>query len=119
MDISKEIIEKKENIIMKQKELEDIINQIKYIKLDRENLEEEKKKLEKEKEEKRIYIESLKIIENENDIPDSELKIEEILKFRPKNTNEGLKEFERNLEEIKELLNQNDQKKITVKINYT
>lgn len=114
MDISREIEEKKENIIIKQKQLEDTINKIKNISIEKENLEKEKKNLEEEKEIKRKYIDELKNNENEDDIPDSELKIEEVLKFIPKNTKDGLKEMEKNLEEIKELLNTGDTKKTSV-----
>jgi hypothetical protein len=110
----------REEIILREKEIEDVSNKIEKIREEKENLELEKKKLVEEKDKHINNKGSSNKFEDEIDIPDSELKIEEIIKFRPKDTNEGLKEIERNLEEIKELLNQNDSKKISVNIiNYS
>ena len=94
----------KKEVDSKIKEKENLQNQIAGL--------EEKKKTKLEKLEK---IKSI-ISGDENFIPDFDIKPEEVFKYIPKTPADGLKDIENSLEDLKDLLNIENKKKIVIYI---
>lgn len=116
-NIFKEIDILKIQIEEKERERNDIKNEVDNKLKERESLEKEIFELEEKKKHKEMKLEKIKSIISGDDyvIPDFDIKPEEILTEIPSNPREGLLQIEKGLEELRDVLNyENIQKKSVI-----